>query len=374
MEKLDPIKPDIFLSRMDSGIARLASRAFSLAWRRPRSVPALARLAAAQPAAARARAANRAQGVPVPAFMIVSVTRRCNLRCAGCYSRATGEREREEGRPGEMDSARLAGVIGEAASLGVSFALIAGGEPLVRSDDIFAFARANPGVAFPVFTNGTMIDDSIVKRLSRARNVIPILSVEGRRVATDGRRGGGVYDAALDRMARLRKAGVFFGVSFTVMKANAAELVSRDFVTELFEAGASVFFYNEYTPVEKGTEGYCVSSGERAALLSDLEALRREYPAIFLAFPGDEDKYGGCLSASRGFVHVAPDGSLEACPFAPFGDSSARDAPLAEALRSPLLAAIRENHGQLQETAGGCALWNRRGWAEGLAAAATDGS
>jgi len=357
---------DPFIARMDAGVTRLARRALYLGRRWPRYLPAFARIALHQRAAIRSRAAYRARGVPVPAFMIVSVTRRCNLQCVGCYSRATESRERDEGRPSEMDVTRLSRVVGEGASLGVSFVLIAGGEPFVRIHDVIALARANPSVVFPVFTNGTLMDDAAIRELARTRNLIPVVSVEGRRESTDGRRGGGVYEGVLNRMDRLRRAGVFFGVSFTVVKANAAELVSRDFVSELFDAGAGVFFYNEYTPVAEGTESLCVSPAERAALLQNLETLRREFPAIFLAFPGDEDKYGGCLSASRGFVHVAPDGRLEACPFAPFGDTSARDRSLEEALRSPLLAAIRDHHDELQETAGGCALWNRRDWAESL--------
>lgn len=357
---------DIYIDLLDAGVSRLARRALAVALRWPRSLPSFARIALAQAGAARRRAQNRTGGIPVPAFLIVSVTRRCNLRCAGCYSLATEKRERAEGRPGEMDGARLARVIGEASALGVSFALIAGGEPFVRSRELFNLAKANPSLAFPVFTNGTLIDADAVKGLRRARNLIPILSVEGRESYTDGRRGGGVYAQARARMAALRRAGIFFGVSFTVMKSNAEELVDRDFIAELHASGAGLFFYNEYTPVEGGTESMCVSAEERASLLASLEDLRRDFPALFLAFPGDEDKYGGCLSSSRGFAHIAPDGRLEACPFAPFGDTSARDLPLAEALKSPLLGAIRAHHGELQETSGGCALWNRRDWAENL--------
>lgn len=362
---------DIFIERMDSGVVNLARRAFRLAWRWPRSIPALTRLALRQQSAARTRAENRARGIPVPAFLILSVTRKCNLRCAGCYSNATAEREKTEGRLGEMDADSLSRVVSEGAGLGVSFALVAGGEPFVRSAEVLRIARENPGVIFPVFTNGTLISADIARQLSKTRNIVPVLSVEGRRKSTDGRRGGGVYAVALDRMALLRRAGVFFGVSFTVFKANVRELVSRDFISELARAGAGVFFYNEYTPIEGGTESMCINAAERAELLASLASLQRAYHAIFLAFPGDEDKYGGCLSASRGFVHIAPDGRLEACPFAPFGDTSARDLPLAEALRSPLLAAIREHHDELEETAGGCALWNRRDWAEGLLAGGT---
>jgi hypothetical protein len=41
--------------------------------------------------------------------------------------------------------------------------------------------------------------------------------------------------------------------------------------------------------------------------------------------------------------------------------------PLKDALASPLLKAIRDNHAELKETRGGCALWRKREWVEGLA-------
>ncbi len=357
---------DPFLSSMDSDIRSLVRRALFVAASRPASALALLRVAFKQGKAARARSRHRANGLSVPAFIIASVTRRCNLNCAGCYSRASETRERDEGRGGELDGERLSRVISEAADLGVSFVLVAGGEPLVRAREVFAIARANPGVVFPVFTNGTLIDDAMARAFSRHRNVIPVVSVEGGEASTDGRRGSGVYGRALSAFTALSRAGVFFGASFTVMKGNVAELASPGFVEGLLGSGARIFFYNEYTPIAGGTEGLCIDAAERKTLLSALEGLRGRYRAVFLAFPGDEDKFGGCLSSGRGFVHLAPDGGLEACPFAPFGDSSVRDGSLADALKSPLLARIRDHHAELAETSGGCALWNRREWAKSL--------
>ncbi len=357
---------DPFLSMMDTGIGRLVWQASRVAWRYPASFPTFFQLACSQKRASLLRASHRARGLSVPAFLIVSVTRRCNLKCVGCYSHASASREKDAGRPGELDTANLSRIIREGADLGVSFMLIAGGEPLVRASEVIEMARSNPRVIFPVFTNGTLIDDAMIRSFAKCRNLIPVLSVEGGASSTDGRRGSGVYEQAFARMRSLSRAGVFFGVSLTVMKGNVRELVSDSFVDGLMRAGAGLFFYNEYTPIAEGTESLCIDPAERAQLLRALEEHKRRRRAVFLAFPGDEDKFGGCLSAGRGFVHVAPDGSLEACPFAPFGDTSARDSSLAEALRSPLLGKIRSHHGELAETAGGCALWNRREWAENL--------
>jgi len=88
------------------------------------------------------------------------------------------------------------------------------------------------------------------------------------------------------------------------------------------------------------------------------------FPVVIL--PGDEEAYGGCLAAGRGFIHLSPERRLEACPFAPFSDRNAAVGSLEEALSSPMLAAIRERHGELSETKGGCTLWNRGGWIASL--------
>ncbi len=354
-----------YLDLMNKSIASLVWDAAGIARKYPVYLLSFLRIALYQAEAKRRRASYTKKNIPVPAFMIISITRKCNLSCRGCYSHATLEREKKEGRGNELDAQNLSRVVREGADLGVSFMLIAGGEPLVRSSDIFSFARENPSVIFPVFTNGTLIDGEIISQFKKYKNIFPILSIEGRSALTDSRRGKGVYESASGKMQLLQKNGIFFGLSFTVMKQNLEEVISADFISSLSSDGAALFFYNEYTPVEEGTQELCISVEERKEMLYTLELYRKTIKKLFLAFPGDEDQFGGCLSAGRGFVHVAPDGRLEACPFAPFGDTSAVMS-LKEALKSPVLSAIREHHDELHETSLGCALWDKREWVEGL--------
>lgn len=93
---------------------------------------------------------------------------------------------------------------------------------------------------------------------------------------------------------------------------------------------------------------------------------KEKFPALFIAFPGSEDEMGGCLASGRGFVHISADGSLEPCPFAPYSDSNLKDLTLREALGSEFLKQVRENHDNLKETRGGCALWENRQWVRSL--------
>jgi MoaA/NifB/PqqE/SkfB family radical SAM enzyme len=124
----------------------------------------------------------------------------------------------------------------------------------------------------------------------------------------------------------------------------------------------------EYVPVTHGSEGLVLTDAQKADL--SREGRFDGYPFMTVTLPGDEEAFGGCLAAGRGFIHLAEDGSLEACPFAPFSDTNAAERSLKEALDSPLMRAIREQHGELTETKGGCALWNKKGWVASLGACA----
>ena len=72
--------------------------------------------------------------------------------------------------------------------LGISFILLAGGEPLKRPE-VLERAAETRGVIFPVFTNGTLLSGDILGLFGRSRNLIPVVSVEGDKHQTDSRRG-----------------------------------------------------------------------------------------------------------------------------------------------------------------------------------------
>jgi len=264
-----------------------------------------------------------------------------------------------------MSGEKLRAVLGEARQLGISLVLLAGGEPLTRPE-ILDIAGDFPEIVFPLFTNGLLLDQEKAAWLRRRRNVVPVLSLEGHAAETDQRRGRGVYDQLLAKMALLRRHGIFFGTSITLTRRNFATVTGEEFVGELLRAGARLFFFVEYVPVQEGTEDLVLTEEQRAKAQAVLAAYQSRLPGLFIALPGDEEKYGGCLAAGRGFIHLSPEGRLEPCPFAPFSDVSLQEMSLREALNSELLRAIRENGHQLTETRGGCALWAKRDWVQSL--------
>jgi MoaA/NifB/PqqE/SkfB family radical SAM enzyme len=244
--------------------------------------------------------------------------------------------------------------------------LLTGGEPLTNSK-LLDITRDFPQITFPLFTNGTMIDERTIAALRAQRNVVPVLSLEGGREQTDRRRGGGVYERVATAMSALCKQGLFFGCSITVTSENAAAVYDREWVSSLYRRGCRLFFYVEYVPVGSDSEALVPSGTQRESGLAAIRNLRKQIPALFVAFPGDEELFGGCLAAGRGFVHISAGGDVEPCPFAPYADRNVVRTSLKNALDSPMLEKIRANHANLQETSGGCALWAEREWVASLA-------
>ncbi|UCG54100.1 MAG: radical SAM protein, partial [Dehalococcoidia bacterium] len=313
-----------------------------------------------QKRASRIRSDWEQRGVHIPPIMIFSITNRCNLRCKGCYNWAL--------RPevsAEMTEDKLRSVIKEAKELGISFIMIAGGEPLVRQE-ILGIIRDFPEITFLVFTNGLLLNGEIVARLKKQRNFVPVISLEGYESDTDERRGKGVYERLQKIVNKLKDQGIFWSVSLTLTKSNFNSVTNGQFIDNLVHLGCKLFFFVEYSPVREDTEDWVITDEQRSSLLSVRDSFRSRYNALFIAIPGDEEEIGGCLSAGKGFIHINAAGDVEPCPFAPYSDTNLRDMSLKDALQSEFLKRIRENHAKLSEAEGGCALWVEREWVQSL--------
>jgi MoaA/NifB/PqqE/SkfB family radical SAM enzyme len=300
------------------------------------------------------------QGVHVPPIIIFSITNRCNLHCKGCYHWALHESGQVE-----MSVEKMRSTISEAKELGIYFMVLAGGEPLVRQE-ILDIIKEFPEIIFLVFTNGLLIDEEMIKKLNSQRNFVPSISLEGYELDTDLRRGEGVYKRLQGIVKNLKKLGFFWSVSLTVTKGNFDTITSRKFIKDLVDLGCKLFFFVEYTPITEDTEDWVINEKQRGKLLSIRDSLRLQFPALFIAVPGDEEEIGGCLSAGKGFVHISAEGNVEPCPFAPYSDTNLRDSSLKDALQSEFLKKIRDNHEHLSEAEGGCALWVERAWVRSL--------
>ena len=301
-------------------------------------------------------------GLEVPPFLISSIATTCNLHCRGCYARSNGiASDKDEARKDTLTPAQWRDIFTEAASLGINFSLLAGGEPMMRRDILEAVADVKDMI-FPIFTNGTLIGPAYMTFLRQHLNMVPIISIEGTAIGTDERRGQGVFRRAVQSMEMLRDEDLFFGTSITVTTENYRLVTSTDFIDTLRSYGCKIVFYVEYVPTEPGTEHLAFSDEHVTEMEQPLDERRGEYAdsIIFLSFPGDEKALGGCLASGRGFFHIGPDGSAEPCPFSPFSDSNVAQMGVRQALQSPLFRKIRAARALGWEHTGGCTLFEHR--------------
>lgn len=207
---------------LSEGVERIVSEVIKATFKNPRESAFMLKFAAASRAASKKRRKAEDRGEHIPPFLIASITSKCNLHCAGCYSRCNQATVDSEPVKQLTDEEWLK-IFDEADELGISFILLAGGEPMLRRD-IIEIAGRKQNILFPIFTNGTYMNEQYFELFNCCRNLVPIMSIEGNRKNTDSRRGTGIYDRLVSNMDELKKRGLIFGASVTVTTQNYMEV------------------------------------------------------------------------------------------------------------------------------------------------------
>jgi radical SAM protein with 4Fe4S-binding SPASM domain len=167
------------------------------------------------------RYGRRDAGRPRRPVVVWNCTRRCNLRCAHCYSAST-----DAPAPDEMTTAQAEAMLDDLAAFGVPVVLFSGGEPLMRPDVMGLLRRAAAlGLRTVLSTNGTTITEAVAEDLAAAGVDYVGVSLDGARRTHDGFRGRpGAFDAALAGLRRCRHAGIKVGLRFTVTRRNVTDV------------------------------------------------------------------------------------------------------------------------------------------------------
>lgn len=273
-------------------------------------------------------------GFRPPYLLVISPTMRCNLRCYGCYAGSYAKQE--------LGLEEVVRIIDEGKKMGIYFIVISGGEPFMWKH-IFDLFEIEGDVHFQVYTNGSLVDRNVAKKLSKLGNVVPCISVEGFEKETDSRRGKGSFASIIRAMGALREMGVIFGFSATATRENNDLIVSDEFVDFYESRGCFIGWYFNYVPIGRKPEIDLMPTPEqRIRRRRRLLELRRTRRIILADFWNDGPLTGGCIAGGRSYLHINSNGDIEPCVFTHFAVHNIRSTSLFDAIQSSFFKAIKE--------------------------------
>jgi MoaA/NifB/PqqE/SkfB family radical SAM enzyme len=266
------------------------------------------------------------RGELFPPFFFLALTNACNLRCHGCWIEG-------HGRVSQLPVADVDTLIAAGKRQRAYFYTLLGGEPMIYPG-LWEIIERHRDCYFQIITNGMFFGDENVARLRKAGNVTPLVSIDGMEAHNDDRRGEGVFQAAMEGMARLKRNKMLFGVATTVTGRNLDEVMTDEYVREMIGRGAMYLWYYVYRPVGADpSPHYCVGREQMIELRRRLLRLRRKHPIIIIDTYWNAAGEAVCPAALGLGFHIGPQGSIEPCP------------PLSLAVQT-----IRDNGGELFTT------------------------
>ena len=272
----------------------------------------------------------------IPWAILLDPTSACNLHCTGCWAAEYGSKLNLTAE--EIDS-----IITQGKELGVYMYIYTGGEPLVRKKDLITLCEKHSDCQFLSFTNGTLIDRDFAAEMLRVKNFIPAISLEGFEMATDGRRGDGVYRKVLQAMSILKEHRLPFGISACYTSANLDSISCDEFIDHLTSWGADFIWYFHYMPVGNDAAPELLPSPEqRERMYHRIREIRATKPIFAMDFQNDGEYVGGCIAGGRRYLHINANGDVDPCVFIHYSNANIRRVSLLEALRSPIFMAYHD--------------------------------
>jgi radical SAM protein with 4Fe4S-binding SPASM domain len=252
----------------------------------------------------------------IPLSGSIDLTNRCNLRCIHCYLDPQGKRRQDVQE--EMSTNQVMGVLDEITAAGCLYLLVTGGEPLLRKDfaKIYRHAKEN-GLLVTIFTNGTLISDSILDLFDDMPPRQIEISLYGASADTYESITGvkGSYERCMNGIRQLLDHGQNLKLKTILMTTNKHEFyemekIAREFgVPFRFDAAIFPRFNGDQFPVDLRLSPEAAVEKE----FSDLKRKREweEYYDHFHAIPSSNYVYE--CGAGLTYFHIDTYGNLQPC-------------------------------------------------------------
>jgi MoaA/NifB/PqqE/SkfB family radical SAM enzyme len=258
------------------------------------------------------------RGEYFPPFLYLSIINSCNLRCQGCWV------DVEEKDSIDLDT--LNRTITNAKQHGNAFFGILGGEPFMHPQ-LLDLLAAHPDCYFQVFTNGQFITEKVARELRRLGNATPLISIEGREITSDQRRGKkDVFNKTLRGLDNCLRAKILTGVATSVCQSNIEELLTEDWLRELIARGVHYVWYHTYRPVgPKMNAQLALRPDQLVRVRKFVVEMRARVPIAIIDAYYDHRGQALCPMSTGISHHIGPRGDIEPCPIIQFATESIRD-------------------------------------------------
>ena len=259
------------------------------------------------------------RGEYFPPFLQISIINSCNLRCQGCWVDVDGPRQ-------TIDLAAMKRLIADAEAHGNAFFGILGGEPFLHPE-LFEIFEAHPGCYFQLFTNGQAITEEAARRLRRAGNVTPLISIEGSKSISDERRGSkDVFDKSMRGLQHCLQERLITGVATSVCQTNIDDLLSEEWLRDLIRLGAHYVWYYTYRPVgSRGNPQLALRPDQLVRMREFITTMRAKMPIGIVDCYYDHDGVAMCPMTTGASHHISPRGEIEPCPLIQFAAENISD-------------------------------------------------
>jgi MoaA/NifB/PqqE/SkfB family radical SAM enzyme len=259
------------------------------------------------------------RGEYFPPFLYLSILNSCNLRCQGCWVDVEADRV-------QIDLDTLNRTITDAKAHGNAFFGILGGEPFMHPE-LLDLLAAHPDAYFQVFTNGQFITEKVAKGLRKIGNATPLISIEGRELVSDERRGKkDVFNRTMRGLDACLRERILTGVATSVCQTNIGELCTESWLRELIARGVHYVWFHSYRPVgPKMNPALGLSPEQLVDLRRFIVEMRSKVPIAIIDAYYDGKGQALCPMSTGISHHVGPGGDIEPCPIIQFATENIRD-------------------------------------------------
>ncbi|AAK42035.1 radical SAM protein [Saccharolobus solfataricus] len=283
-----------------------------------------------------------------------NLTRKCNLKCLHCYINAS-----PEGEDG-LTTEEALGLIDEMAEMKIPLIIMSGGEPLMRRDffELASYARSK-GIKLALSTNGTLISESVAKRLKELDFSYVGISLDSYDPEFHDKFRGlnGAFNMTVKGIGNAINVGLNVGLRFTITAKNIHQVdeymklalklgVKRITFYHLSASGRGrelrewMYTLEEYVSFINKMIDYAIKLSGKIEIETTLGQFDGVYIAKKLARNEEElEKYlkfvensGGC---GRKMISIYPNGDVYPCQFIDFYKlGNVREKPLKEIIKN----------------------------------------